>query len=94
MPLMRDGRDIIESTEAAIAASKCEEEREREYHRSELKQSWPKMTTGGEVEPEWDKRDLVYLYEDITYKGSPKYVKMKESDYTTETHRFKQLPID
>ena len=68
--------------------------REREYHHSELKQSRPKMTTGGEVEPEWDKRDLVYLYEDITYKGSPKYVKMKESDCTIEYHRFKQLSSD
>lgn len=58
MGLTHDGRDIIESIEAAIAASKCEDE--REVHRSQLKQRWPNVMTGG-YEPAWDKRDLVYL---------------------------------
>ena len=62
MGLTIDGRDVIECIEAAIAASKTEDE--REYYRSDLKRSWPKMATGGN-EPFWDKRDLIYLYEDI-----------------------------
>ena len=45
MGLRRDGRDVIECIEAAIAARKTEEE--REYYRADLKRSWPKMATGG-----------------------------------------------
>lgn len=88
MGLTHDGRDIIESIEAAIAASKCEDE--REVHRSQLKQRWPNVMTGG-YEPAWDKRDLVYLYEDINFKGSTKGVKMKDSDFTAEYNRFQRL---
>ena len=84
----RDGRDVIECIEAAIAASQTEEEREN--HRADLKRSWPKMTTGG-AEPFWDKKDLIYLYEDINFKGTTVGVRMMESDFTVEYNRFNNL---
>ena len=84
-----DGRDIIESVEASITTSKDEEE--QEFYRAYLKRSWPGVTTGGD-EPEWDKRDLIHLYEDHNFKGSTEGVRMIESDLALEFCRFKQLP--
>ena len=71
--MLRDGRDRIEVVESLIAASNDEED--KEDHRMYLKLCHPQATTGGH-EKAWDKRDLVYLYEDIGYLGSPEGTRM------------------
>ena len=84
-----DGRDLIESIEASIAASRTEEE--EQFFRSHLKRSWPGAMTGGD-ELEWGKRDLIHLYEDYNFEGSPEGMRMSDFDLAPEFSRFKHLP--
>ena len=84
-----DGRDKIESCEAAIIASTTEEE--RAYHRADLKKSWPRAEIlGCKDVPFWDKRDLVNLYENISFKGN---VGTETLIVTPEFLHLQQLPI-
>ena len=85
-----DGKCVIESIWTKIETSRCEDE--RQHWRSELKQSWPGMTCGGPDEPEWDKRDLVNLYEDINFRGNLQGTKLLPDELTPEFKEFKQLP--
>ena len=88
--LTNDGKCVIESIWAKIETSRCEEE--RQHWRSELKQKWPGMICGGADEPEWDKRDLVNLYEDINFRGNLQGTKLLPEELTPEFKEFKQLP--
>lgn len=88
--LTNDGKCTIESIWAKIEASRCDEE--RQFWRSELKQKWPGMICGGADEPEWDKRDLVNLYEDINFRGNLQGTKLLPEELTPEFKEFKQLP--
>ena len=63
--LTNDSRSHIEYMDASIVVSKDEEE--RELHWYSLKLSWPGVAID-HPEIEWDKRDLVDLYENIKYK--------------------------
>ena len=76
-------RDIVEVYEDQIEASTNEEQ--RQHYRSELKQRWPGMACYY-PEPDWDKRDLVNLYEDNSFEGL-----LTE---TPEAKKFSKVPKD
>ena len=50
------------------------------------------MTCGDPYEPEWDKRDLVNLYEDIDFRGNLQGTKLLPDELAQEFKEFKQLP--
>ena len=87
--LTHDNRIHIETVWIKIEASTCEDE--KDHWRSQLKQSHPGVTCGG-LEQNWDKRDLVDLYEDIAFGGSLEGTKMVPDELTTEFKDFKELP--
>ena len=79
-------RDRTEVAEKYIAESTTEEERAR--HRPYVKKSWPRI---GLYKLDWDKRDLVHLYEDINFVGNPEEV-FEGLDYSPSFLKFKRLP--
>ena len=87
-----DGRDKTEVCEAKIAGSTSEEE--RAHHRANLKRNWPRAEIlGGKDVPFWDKRDLVKLYEEISFKGSAAGIGIEIAGVTTNFLHLQQLPI-
>ena len=85
-----DGKDKLEYIRSLVDGSPNEEE--RTHWLSELKQSWPGVTCGGGDEPDWDKRDLVKLYEDINFRGSLEGTRLLPGEFTKEFLEFKDLP--
>ena len=88
--LTHDGKDRIEFARAMVDGSESEEM--RAHWLSELKQSWPGASCGGGDEPDWDKRDLVKLYEDINFRGSLEGTRLLPGEFTEEFLDFKNLP--
>ena len=86
-----DGKNIVEYVEAMIEARTCEEM--RAYWRSELKQRWPGASCQVPDEPDWNKRDLMKLYEDIDFGGSLEGTRLVTKELTTEFRDFKELPF-
>ena len=64
----RDGKNRTEYVEAKIGASTCEEE--RAHWLSQLNQRWPGASCQDPDEPDWNKKDLVNLYEKIDFWGN------------------------
>ena len=85
-----DGKDKLEYIRSLVDGSANEEE--RTHWLSELKQSWPGVTCGGGDDPDWDKRDLVKLYEDIEFRGSLEGTRLLPGEFTPEFIEFKDLP--
>ena len=85
-----DGKDKLEYIRSLV--DKSTNEGERLHWLSELKQSWPGVTCGGEDEPSWDKRDLVNLYEDISFRGNLEGTELLPGEFTEEFLKFKDLP--
>ena len=81
----REGCDRIESCEAKIAAAETEES--RAFYRSDLKLSWPKAAT---YSPDWDKRDLIHLYEELDFEGAEEGI-LQDLEYSPEYTNFKKL---
>ena len=87
-----DSRDKTEYCEAKIAESTSEEE--RAYHLANLKRNWPcAEILGCKHVPFWDKRDLVELYEQSSFKGSAAGIGIETVGVTTNFLHLQQLPI-
>ena len=76
----------IEVAEERIAQSENTEV--LAYNRSCLKHSWPRAET---FSPDWDKRELVHFFEDLTFEGVEEGI-FEGLDYSPEFVRFSKLP--
>ena len=76
MLLVWSYEDLIES---------ATDEEKKQHYRQELKKSWPGEQTWY-PETDWDKRDLVHLYEDISFDGF--------LTRTPEAEKFVKVPED
>ena len=84
--LTHDGRDRIEYVWSMVDGSTSKEI--RVHWPSELKQIWHGVSCKGLDEPNWNKRDLVKLYENIDFRGSLEGTRLLPGEFTGEFYEF------